>query len=31
MTNEGTATGYDVDFGNPYTDNDSLTIPYTGP
>ena len=30
VTNEGTATGYDVDFGNPYTDNDSLTIHYTG-
>ncbi len=31
VVNEGTATGYDLDFGNVYTDDDSLTINYTGP
>ena len=31
VTNEATASGYDVDFGNQYTDDSSLTIPYTGP
>ena len=31
VTNEGTASGQDVDFGNLFTDNSSLTIPYTGP
>ena len=31
VTNEATASGYDVDFGNLFTDNSSLTIPYTGP
>ena len=31
VANDGTATGNDVDFGNTFTDDDTLTIPYTDP